>query len=93
MAQLAEYEKHHTIPRYHKLGVQSFLDKPEIDKGWRVLYLFSYRHEADFAWTHFPKSMELILNTIPGVSTAFFSIVEPHTKLEGHFGVYEGVMR
>ncbi len=63
------------------------------DLAWRSLYLFNYYVESSFARTHFPKTMQLLYDTIPGVSSAFFSVVDGGLHLDGHLGVFEGVMR
>ena len=80
------------VPKYRYISAeQADLDRDDAG-AWRVLYLLNYYQETGFAHHYFPKSMEL-MKVIPGLSTAFFSIVEPNIHLAGHYGVFEGVMR
>ncbi len=39
-----------------------------------------------------PRTADLI-RRLPGIYTAFFSVLEPHQKLQPHFGYYKGFLR
>jgi aspartyl/asparaginyl beta-hydroxylase (cupin superfamily) len=58
---------------------------------WRVLFLRATGVDCPNA-KHCPLTMSII-NSCPGVSTAFFSTLEPGTVLEPHEGPQQGVLR
>jgi len=57
---------------------------------WKTVFLRAYGVDTNLTKL-FPKTMELI-NMAP-CTLAFFSVLEPGTKLAPHVGVYKGVIR
>lgn len=62
------------------------------DKRWKTFFFLGYgvRFERNIA--RCPKTWDA-LQTIPGLTTAFFSILEPGKILAPHRGPYKGVLR
>ena len=62
------------------------------EKNWKtfMLYLYSARIEKNISLC---PITDRIIRSIPGMTMAFFSILEPHTKLIPHRGPYKGVLR
>jgi beta-hydroxylase len=57
---------------------------------WKTLYLRAYNKDTNII-NFFPTTKKLI-DKIP-CTLAFFSIIEPYSKLEPHIGIYKGVIR
>lgn len=62
------------------------------ERNWKTFLLYTYGARIEKNISQCPKTDELI-RTIPGMTTAFFSILEPHTSLIPHRGPYKGVLR
>lgn len=60
--------------------------------GWRTLILRLYGNDVAGNRQLCPKTAALI-DEIPGIRTAMFSILEPGVRLPGHGGAYKGVWR
>lgn len=62
------------------------------DDRWKTFFLYGFglRSEAACAWC--PETARL-LEQIPGLVTAFFSILAPGKHIPEHRGVYNGVLR
>lgn len=59
---------------------------------WKTFFLLAYGYEVKTNIIHAPITYSLV-KQIPGVTMAFFSIMEPHTHLLPHRGPYKGVLR
>ncbi|GIV35094.1 MAG: hypothetical protein KatS3mg031_2629 [Chitinophagales bacterium] len=62
------------------------------DRGWRSYMLAIYGY--DFA--HHQQACPVttaILNKIPLMTSAFFSVLQPHSAIAPHRGIYKGVLR
>lgn len=68
---------------------QSRLD---VDRGWRVLMLRLYGRDGDLARRACPRTAALI-DELPDVTSALFSVLEPRTRLRTHPGLIKGVLR
>lgn len=84
---LKDYEK---IPEFKDLSEE----QARIVKGnkWRSFFLFVYGEEIEKNCARCPVTTRAA-GEIPGMITAFFSILEPGTKLAEHRGPYKGVLR
>ncbi|MCS6933704.1 MAG: aspartyl/asparaginyl beta-hydroxylase domain-containing protein [Chitinophagales bacterium] len=84
---LLDYE---TIPELKYLSEE----QERIVKGnrWKSLFFYAYGKKIDKNLDAFPYTQQA-LGHIPGMVTAFFSILEPHTRLVPHRGTYGGVLR
>jgi aspartyl/asparaginyl beta-hydroxylase (cupin superfamily) len=82
------------MPDYHELDLtQLYVSrKLDRDKAWKVfmLYAMGERWEANRALC--PRTCTL-LNQIPGLFQAFFSILEAGKSIPGHRGSYRGYLR
>lgn len=78
------------IPSFQEISVrQSALTT---DHGWKTFFFFGYGLKADTNCARCPKTAAL-LESIPGLRTAFFSILAPGKELPPHRGPYKGVLR
>lgn len=59
---------------------------------WKSYFLYAYGARVNRNCTACPATAKAA-ERIPGMVTAFYSILEPHTRLQGHRGPYKGVMR
>jgi ornithine lipid ester-linked acyl 2-hydroxylase len=62
------------------------------DDLWKVLFLYAYGYKAHRSCSRCPQTTRLI-EQIPGMKTAFFSILYPHKHIPEHRGLYKGVLR
>src|SRR5688500_16584684 len=63
-----------------------------MDDGWKTFFFCGYgsKHEKNIA--RCPETHRLLRN-IPGLTTAFFSILRPKKRLRRHRGPFKGVLR
>ncbi|MCW3127377.1 MAG: aspH [Bacteroidetes bacterium] len=62
------------------------------EKRWKSFVLYMYGKPIGNNLMRCPDT-ERLLQTIPGMTSAFFSILEPHTSITPHRGPYKGVLR
>lgn len=62
------------------------------DDRWLSLILYGYGYRSDLVCSLCPETAKL-LETIPGLETAFFSILQPGATVPSHRGVTKGVIR
>jgi aspartyl/asparaginyl beta-hydroxylase (cupin superfamily) len=62
------------------------------EQNWKTFLLYTYGLPAKRNISLCPQT-DRIIRQIPGMTTAFFSILEPQTSLIPHRGVYKGVLR
>ena len=60
------------------------------DDGWKSYFFFVLGHRIDESYKRCPETGKL-LDSIPGLSLAFFSVLALHIK--AHRGSYKGVLR
>lgn len=95
-AELAPLLRDHTrIPRYHEISqTQSYISGTvDPEKSWRVFMLKWFGGgglEANRA--RCPRTVELV-ERVPGVLQAFFSILDPGKSIPAHDGFYLGYLR
>lgn len=82
----------------HRAALPAFQDiSPEVgyitdDQNWKTFMLLGYGVPSAANQAQCPATMAL-LRGIPGLRTAFFSILEPGKRLPPHRGPYNGVLR
>ncbi len=65
---------------------------PQQTDTWRAVFFRSYT-------TDIPENRELapftaeLLDQVPGLITAMYSVMGPHTRLPAHFGLFKGALR
>lgn len=62
------------------------------ERRWKTYMLYAYGARFESNISLCPET-DRILQEIPGMVTAFFSIIEPHTAIAPHRGPYKGVLR
>ncbi len=78
------------IPSFHEISPeQLFITK---DDKWKTFMLFAYGRKVPQNCARCPETTRL-LETIPGMKTAFFSILGPGKHIPAHRGPYTGVLR
>jgi beta-hydroxylase len=62
------------------------------DDKWKTFFLYGYGFRSDPNCARCPQTDRLV-SQIPGMKTAFFSILSPHKHIGEHRGPYKGVLR
>ena len=78
------------LPNFQDISV----DQASItdDDGWKTYFFFGYGFRSDANCARCPQTAAL-LDGIPGLTTAFFSILAPHKHIGEHRGPWRGVLR
>lgn len=82
----------------HKEALPSFQeispDQKRIsrDHKWKTYFLYGYGYKSVANCRRCPETARLI-EAVPGMKTAFFSILEPGKHIPAHRGPYKGVIR
>lgn len=84
---LKNYER---VPELKKLSAE----QSRIVRGnrWKSFFFYAYGERVQKNCLVCPVTDKAV-QRIPGMLTAFYSILEPHTKLKEHRGPYKGVLR
>jgi ornithine lipid ester-linked acyl 2-hydroxylase len=78
-----EFEEHH-YRRRARLSASYVPDDVEV-RGWRSVNFVTYRHWYRANCAAFPRTVAL-LRSIPGLTSAFINLLEPHARLPEHNG-------
>lgn len=78
------------LPGFHEIS--SDVSTISQDRGWKTFLLCGYGFRSDANIRLCPETWRLC-QTIPGLITAMFSILEPGKRLPPHRGPYNGVLR
>jgi beta-hydroxylase len=62
------------------------------DQNWKTYFLAGIGMNCEENARHCPETMRL-LKKIPGMKTAFFSILSPRKHIPAHRGVFNGILR
>jgi aspartyl/asparaginyl beta-hydroxylase (cupin superfamily) len=62
------------------------------DDKWKTYFFFGYGFKSETNCARCPATTKL-LEQVPGMTTAFFSILSPHKKIPPHRGPWRGVLR
>lgn len=62
------------------------------DDRWKTYFLYFFGHKLEENCARCPETARLI-EQVPGMTTAFFSILSPHKHLPEHRGPYKGLLR
>jgi aspartyl/asparaginyl beta-hydroxylase (cupin superfamily) len=62
------------------------------DDGWKTFFFFAYGFRSEANCARCPRTAEL-LDSVPGITTAFFSILSPGKRIPAHRGPWRGVLR
>jgi len=78
------------VPSFESVSEeQARIVQPE---RWRTFFFYAYGHRVEAGCMRCPKTAAL-LDSIPGMSTAMFSILTPGTRITPHRGPFKGVLR
>lgn len=78
------------MPSFHEIMAE--VSTITSDHDWKTFFLMSVGQDAGENARRCPRTMAL-LRRIPGVSTAFFSILSPGKHIPAHRGAYNGILR
>ena len=78
------------MPAFHELSP----DQAKISRGkaWKTFVLFGFGKKAEGNCRHCPETPR-VLESIPNMKTAFFSVLSPGTEIPAHRGITKGVIR
>jgi beta-hydroxylase len=62
------------------------------DDRWKTYFLYGYGYKMEGNCLECPETTRIV-ESIPGMSTAFFSILSPGKHIPAHRGPYNGVLR
>lgn len=78
------------IPRFQDISEdQKSISK---DDDWKTFFLYGFGYKAEANCARCPETTRLI-ESVPGMTTAFFSILSPGKHIPEHRGVYKGFLR
>lgn len=78
------------LPAFHEIS--SEVRSISADSDWKTFFLCGYGIRSEQAIAQCPETWRLV-QTIPGLKSAMFSIFEPGKHLPPHRGPYNGVLR
>jgi aspartyl/asparaginyl beta-hydroxylase (cupin superfamily) len=83
-----------TIPNYHEIDFIQFPISAKIDshRNWKIFMLYAMGERPAANRALCPKTCEL-LEKIPNLFQAFFSILDPGKSIPSHSGPYSGYLR
>jgi len=62
------------------------------DDRWKTFFFYGYGFKSEANCARCPRTARL-LQGVPGMTTAFFSILAPHKRIPPHRGPWKGVLR
>jgi aspartyl/asparaginyl beta-hydroxylase (cupin superfamily) len=82
------------IPRYHEVDrMEEYISNTvDTDKGWKVFFLNAMGEKPEANCAACPRTSAL-LDQVPGLMQAFFSILEAGKSIPAHHGPYRGYIR
>jgi beta-hydroxylase len=80
------------LPDVQSLQVSAGMCPGNADQVWRTLILYDYGHKNPKSCELCPRTTEIV-ERIPGMTTALFSILGPKKHIERHRGPYNGILR
>jgi ornithine lipid ester-linked acyl 2-hydroxylase len=83
------------IPNFQDLSkpiAEQLSQADGIYDGWKTFLFYAYGLKAVANCRRCPETTKLV-RQIPGMKTAFFSILAPGKHLQPHYGPYKGVLR
>jgi aspartyl/asparaginyl beta-hydroxylase (cupin superfamily) len=78
------------LPGFHEIATD--VSTITRDRDWKTFFLCGYGLRADANIKQCPETWRIV-NKIPGLITAMFSILEPGKHIPRHRGPYNGVLR
>lgn len=78
------------IPSFHEILKE--VSTITTDQNWKAFFLAGIGMNCEENARRCPETMRL-LKKVPGMKTAFFSILAPHKHIPAHRGAYNGILR
>lgn len=78
------------LPSFHDITVEASTISQ--DDLWKTYFFYGYGEKAEANCARCPRTTELI-ERVPGMTTAFFSILSAGKHIPAHRGPYKGVLR
>src|SRR6185295_6916866 len=78
------------IPSFHEILKE--VSTITTDQSWKTFFLAGIGMNCEENARRCPETMRL-LKKIPGMKTAFFSILAPYKHIPAHRGAYNGILR
>lgn len=78
------------IPGFEQISADQ--EKLSRDRRWKTFFFLGYGARFEDNIARCPATWAA-LNHVPGLTTAFFSVLEPGKRLPSHRGPYKGVLR
>src|SRR6056297_383456 len=79
-----------SLPKLHELQREQY--RISADDKWRAFVLYGWDYEAEEGAHLCPETSRLV-RQIPGLRTAFFSILDPGAHIPEHRGAIKGLLR
>lgn len=83
-------EHREALPNFHDITEQA--STITRDDQWKTYFFYGYGEKAEANCARCPETTKLI-EQVPGMQTAFFSILSPGKHIPPHRGPYKGVLR
>ena len=83
-------EHREALPSFHDIAEDASTISQ--DDNWKTFFLYGYGEKAEENCARCPRTTEII-EQVPGMTTAFFSILSPGKHIPAHRGPYKGVLR
>jgi len=87
---LAVLECREELPRFQDISPDQWRISP--DDKWRTFFLYGFGHRSDQNCEACPQTASL-LDQVPGIQIAFFSILAPGKAIPEHRGITKGLVR
>ncbi|HEY6379799.1 MAG TPA: aspartyl/asparaginyl beta-hydroxylase domain-containing protein [Candidatus Dormibacteraeota bacterium] len=78
------------LPAFHEIAAD--VSDISTDRDWKTFFFYGYGFRSDVNLARCPTTARL-LDQVPGLTTAFFSILEPGKHIAPHRGIWKGVLR
>ncbi len=90
---LAVLYGHKNLPNIQDISPRQMnLSKNAIAGGWKTYFFYLLGHKFDDSYKRCPETAKL-LDSIPDLQLAFFSVLAPGMHIKRHRGSYKGVLR
>lgn len=78
------------VPSFHQISPDQ--KAISLDDGWKTYFLIGMGYRAERNCERCPETVRLV-DAVPGMTTAFFSILAPRKHIPAHRGMYKGLLR
>ncbi|MFQ5571936.1 MAG: aspartyl/asparaginyl beta-hydroxylase domain-containing protein [Rhodothermales bacterium] len=79
-----------SLPSFHDISKDQVLIST--DDKWKTYFLYGYGYKSEKNCARCPETTRLV-EQVPGMKTAFFSILAPGKHIPHHRGPYKGLLR